>query len=594
MQHNRLSRFQYSRRPLMDSMADPTKAGLSVVKPTPNPVAPPLAAQFPKTAENTPDGKTLPKNKYSVPTNPYAKPSSLKCFRCFQPGHKSNECPQRQQLQLMENEDGEGSNNPNEGDSPYVEDVDGDDGNHIIYVVEKLLITPNRSNASQRNSIFKTRCTISGKVCDLLVNSGCTENIISWSVVHALQLKTTKNPQPYKISWVKRGIEIPVTEMCQVTFSIGRQYVCEVLCDVLDMDLCHLILGRLWQFDAGVIYDGRANAYSLDWKGRRLRFLPTAREDKNSSRDSPPTVMQIVSGPTLLLSWQDTSIMWALLVTDAADQSTTSLPCEIQDLLQTFADICPQDLPSSLPPMRSVQHQIYLVPNATLPNLPHYRLSPKEQQILQSIIEELLNKQLIQDSISTCAVPALLVPKKNGERQLCVDSRAINKITVKYHFPVPRIEELLDKLVGASVFLKLDLRSGYHQIRIRPGDEWKIAFKTPMGLYEWRVMPFWLCNAPSTFMRLIHDLLKPFWGRFCIAYFDDILVFIRSLEDHLSHLRQLFVELQENKLYLNLSKCEFSTSQVNFLGFIVSSEGVEMNKDKVSAILNWPTPTYFF
>eukprot|EP00253_Pinus_taeda_P012213 PITA_12213 len=209
-----------------------------------------------------------------------------------------------------------------------------------------------------------------------------------------------------------------------------------------------------------------------------------------------------------------------------------------------------------------------------------------ENAEIKKQVQELLKKGFIRPSTSPCGSPIVLVRKKYGSWRMCIDYRALNKITIKKIYPLPHIDELLDQLKEVVYLSKLDLHSGYHQVRVAEQDAWKTAFKTKQGLYEWLVMPFGLTNAPATFMRLMNDVLQPFLDDFFIEYLDDILIFSKTWEEHLKHVKQTLDVLKREKPYVKISEHEFGKTSLNYLGHIVGGGELKRDPSKVAVIVN--------
>uniref|UniRef100_A0A2N9G0F9 RNA-directed DNA polymerase n=1 Tax=Fagus sylvatica TaxID=28930 RepID=A0A2N9G0F9_FAGSY len=589
-----------------------------------------------------------PKRREEVPSVNKGKTESqtrnrdIKCFRCLGVGHIASQCPNKRTMIARVDGEVETESESDADQMPMLEDTCDDD---VEYPVEGESLVARRALSAQvkeddmeqqRENIFHTRCHINNKVCSMIIDGGSCTNVASTTLVEKLNFPTLKHPMPYKLKWLNDCGEIKVTKQVLISFSIGK-YKDEVLCDVVPMHAGHILLGRPWQFDRKAIHDGFKNRYSFVKDSRTVTLVPltprqvyedqvklkrenelkkncetesSKKEDEkeserkkesekkkervtNTSEQQKKQVSFYAKASDVKSAFYANQPIFVLLYKEACfntNELDESLPSVVVSLLQEYEDVFPNDVPSGLPPIRGIEHQIDFVPGATIPNRPAYRSNPEETKELQRQVEELLAKGHVRESMSPCAVPVLLVPKKDGTWRMCVDCRAINNITVKYRHPIPRLDDMLDELHGSCIFTKIDLKSGYHQIRMKEGDEWKTAFKTKYGLYEWLVMPFGLTNAPSTFMRLMNHALRAFLGRFVVVYFDDILVYSKSLDEHIDHLHCVLTVLRKEKLYANLKKCSFCLDKVVFLGFVVGAKGIAVDEEKVKAIKEWPTP----
>ncbi|GJT12282.1 putative reverse transcriptase domain-containing protein [Tanacetum coccineum] len=282
-------------------------------------------------------------------------------------------------------------------------------------------------------------------------------------------------------------------------------------------------------------------------------------------------------------------VFLAHITTKEAKDKSEEKRLEDVPIVRDFPEVFPKDLPG-IPPARQVEFQIDLVPGAAPVARAPYRLAPSKMKELAEQLQELSDKGFIRPSSSPWGAPVLFVKKKDGSFRMCIDYRELNKLTVKNRYPLPRIDDLFDQLQGSSVYSKIDLRSGYHQLRVRGEDIPKTAFRTRYGHYEFQVMPFGLTNAPAVFMDLMNRVCKPYLDKFVIVFIDDILIYSKNKEEPEERLKLILELLKKEELYAKFFKCEFWIPKVQFLGHVIDSKCIHTDPAKIESIKDWASP----
>ena len=359
----------------------------------------------------------------------------------------------------------------------------------------------------------------------------------------------------------------------RITDDRGTTRTCRRLCVAIDRDPrtegSPILLSRTFLNEHRVILEPASDRWLFGLEIAKSELL-TAPQFLDQARGSAH-VYAVTMLPTLALPDEDEPV---------ASQDLDSIPAE----LRSFLDVFSAQEANQVPDHKASDHAIDLLPDTSPPYGPIYPLAQDELRELREYLETNLRSGRIQPSKSPAGAPILFVPKKDGTLRLCVDYRGLNQVTVKNRYPLPLITEIMDRVSGSQFFSKIDVKDAYHRIRIRRGDEWKTAFRTRYGHFEYVVMPFGLTNAPATFQGYIHEALQGLLDVVCVAYLDDILIFSKDRNTHAQDLQSVLQRLREAELFAKPSKCSFFQDHVEFLGFIISRDGISMEPSRVSTI----------
>lgn len=442
---------------------------------------------------------------------------------------------------------------------------------------------------------FRYTGTVFGRHTSVFIDQGASYSFINHGTAKAMGLRI--DPVPRVQVNLADNREVPIIGITMVNLNL-QKYKGQVPLYVLNLQDAHeVILGLDWLHAHRATIDCEHFLIKIKHRNKAIVLREARpRVHDTASRDPHPflTAIQLKRDLRKHPHARRFLCMVKPVTSDCpTNQNHDEFPehrTRLEALRAKYSHVFVDGTPPGPPPARHTQHAIPLVPGARPPARPPYRLTPWERQELEEQVAQLLKAGYIRESSSPFASPVLFVPKPNGKWRMCIDYRALNKITVQNKYPLPRIDQLLDQLASAKVFSGMDLAAGYHQIRIAEEDVPKTAFTTHMGLFEYVCLPFGLSNAPSSFMAVMNSVFREYIGKWLLVYLDDLLIFSNTPDEHLLHIELVLQKLDEHKFYAQLPKCEFFKRELKFLGFVVGQGQLKTDPGKIKAILDYPRP----